>query len=63
MIGALGRVRRGFLPAHIRRRVMDLGFEVRVELTLGEAERAWVQTKAEAEELRANRGRDRLAAP
>ena len=42
---------------------MHLGFEVRVELTLGEAERAWVQTKAEAEELQANRGRDRLAAP
>jgi sulfate transport system ATP-binding protein len=33
-------------------RIVHLGFEVRVELTLGDGERTWVQTtKAQAEEL------------
>ena len=33
-------------------RIVHLGFEVRVELTLGDGEKTWVQTtKAEAEEL------------
>jgi sulfate/thiosulfate transport system ATP-binding protein len=33
-------------------RIVHLGFEVRVELTLGEGERTWVQTtKAQADEL------------
>ena len=33
-------------------RVIHLGFEVRVELTLGDGEKTWVQTtKAQAQEL------------
>jgi sulfate transport system ATP-binding protein len=38
-------------------RIVHLGFEVRVELTLGDGERTWVQTtKAQAEELELSEG-------
>ena len=38
-------------------RIVHLGFEVRVELTLGEGETTWVQTtKAQAEELELAQG-------
>jgi sulfate/thiosulfate transport system ATP-binding protein len=38
-------------------RVLHLGFEVRVELTLGDGEKTWVQTtKAQAEELELSEG-------
>jgi sulfate/thiosulfate transport system ATP-binding protein len=38
-------------------RIVHLGFEVRVELTLGDGERTWVQTtKAQADELELNEG-------
>ena len=45
-------------------RIIHLGFEVRVELTLGDGEQTWVQTtKGQAQELELTDGRDRLAAP
>jgi sulfate transport system ATP-binding protein len=38
-------------------RVLHLGFEVRVELTLGDGEKTWAQTtKAQAEELELSEG-------
>ena len=38
-------------------RIVHLGFEVRVELTLGDGEKTWVQTtKAQAEELELSEG-------
>jgi sulfate transport system ATP-binding protein len=38
-------------------RIVHLGFEVRVELTLGDGEKTWVQTtKAQSEELELNDG-------
>lgn len=38
-------------------RIVHLGFEVRVELTLGDGEKTWVQTtKAQAEELELSDG-------
>ena len=38
-------------------RIVHLGFEVRVELSLGDGERTWVQTtKAQAEELELSEG-------
>jgi sulfate transport system ATP-binding protein len=38
-------------------RILHLGFEVRVELTLGDGEKTWVQTtKAQADELELSEG-------
>ena len=44
-------------------RIVHLGFEVRVELTLQDGRHVWVQiTRAEAEELELARGPDRVCA-
>ena len=45
-------------------RVIHLGFEVRVELTLADGDRAWAQvTRAEAEELELEQGQIIFARP